>query len=68
MLYTCSRDREIKVWAVDGSGRSQHKLVRTLSGHAHRINSLALNCDYVLRTGPFELSATYAKEGVGFYS
>ena len=29
-----------KVWAVDGSGRSQHKLVRTLTGHAHRINSL----------------------------
>jgi hypothetical protein len=43
------------VWAVDGSGRSLHKLVRTLTGHAHRINSLALNCDYVLRTGAFQI-------------
>ena len=32
-----------------------HKLVRTLTGHAHRINSLALNCDYVLRTGAFQI-------------
>ena len=95
LLYTCSRDRTIKVWAIDGSGtqnspildasfqrsrattlddpshthgtptptptstypgRSQHKLVRTLTGHAHRINYLALNCDYVLRTGAFQVS------------
>jgi ribosome assembly protein 4 len=55
LLYTCSRDRTIKVWAIDGSGRSQHKLVRTLSGHAHRVNSLALNCDYLTRTGDFVL-------------
>ena len=67
LLYSCSRDRTIKVWAVDGNDeegnikKGQHKLVRTLTGHAHRINSLALNCDYVLRTGPFQLSATYSK-------
>ena len=67
LLYSCSRDRTIKVWAVDGSDedgtvkKGQHKLVRTLVGHAHRINSLALNCDYILRTGPFELSPTYNK-------
>src|SRR3546814_1221690 len=54
LIYTCSRDRTIKVWAVDGHGRSQPLLVRTLSGHAHRINSLALSCDYVCRTGPFD--------------
>lgn len=57
MIYTGSRDRTIKVWAIDGNGRSQHKLVRTLSGHAHRINTLALNCDYVLRTGAYQLGA-----------
>jgi len=28
-------------------------LCRTLEGHAHWVNSLALNVDYVLRTGPF---------------
>ena len=55
LLYTCSRDRTIKVWAIDGHGRSSQKLVRTLTGHAHRINTLALNCDYVLRTGAFQL-------------
>eukprot|EP01036_Dinobryon_divergens_P033268 gene33268-43016_t len=61
LLYTASRDRTIKVWAVDGSGRSQHKLVRTLSGHAHRVNTLALNCDYVLRTGAFQLGTVAMK-------
>lgn len=55
MLYSASRDRTIKVWVVDGHGRSQQKLIRTLTGHAHRINSLSLSCDYVLRTGSYEL-------------
>ena len=55
LIYTCSRDRTIMVWAVDGYGPSQPKIVRTLSGHAHRINTLALNCDYVLRTGCYQL-------------
>jgi len=58
LLYSCSRDRTIKVWEVDSSGRSQHKLLRTLTGHAHRVNTLALNCDYVLRTGSFTLGST----------
>ena len=53
------------VWAVDGSGRSLHKLVRTLTGHAHRINSLALNCDYVLRTGAFQIGEGIAIAGGG---
>lgn len=58
LLYSACRDRTIKVWAVDGHGRSMHKLVRTLTGHAHRINCLALSCDYVLRTGSYELGDT----------
>jgi ribosome assembly protein 4 len=60
LIYSCSRDRTIKVWAVDGDnvhGSNQHKLVRTLTGHAHRINTLALNCDYVLRTGAISLDS-----------
>ncbi|XP_065086109.1 protein Notchless-like [Ochlerotatus camptorhynchus] len=48
LLYTSSRDRTIKMWrAEDGV------LCKTFTGHAHWVNNLALNTDYVLRTGPF---------------
>jgi ribosome assembly protein 4 len=30
------------------------KLVRTLKGHGHRVNTLALSTDYLCRTGPYE--------------
>jgi ribosome assembly protein 4 len=52
LLYSASRDRTIKVWAVEG--KQVGLLVRTLVGHAHRINTLALNVDYVCRTGPYD--------------
>ena len=49
LLYTASQDRTIKVWrAADGS------LCRTLQGHGHWVNVLALNTDYVIRTGAFD--------------
>lgn len=32
-------------------------MCRNLAGHAHWINSLALNVDYALRTGQFDLSS-----------
>ncbi|GLD94413.1 hypothetical protein PINS_up003024 [Pythium insidiosum] len=54
LLYSASRDRTIKVWAMEGADLG--KLVRTLVGHGHRINTLALNVDYVCRTGPFDHS------------
>lgn len=48
-LYTASSDRSVKCWdAKDG------KLIRTLNDHAHWVNTLALNTDYILRTGPFD--------------
>lgn len=48
LIYSGSKDRTIKVWrGKDGA------LCRTMTGHAHWVNSLALNTDYVLRTGPF---------------
>jgi ribosome assembly protein 4 len=50
-IYTASRDRTIKVWAADG--KEDGKLIKTLVGHGHRVNSLALSCDYVCRTGPY---------------
>ena len=54
MIYSGSRDRSIKVWRVNLKG--EKKLIRTLNGHAHRVNTLALNCDYVCRTGAFSHS------------
>lgn len=53
LIYTASRDRSINVFAV-AEDRCSAKLIRTLSGHGHRINALALNTDYVCRTGPFD--------------
>jgi ribosome assembly protein 4 len=48
LLYTAGKDREINVWRVaDGT------LCRTLKGHAHWVNTIALSTDYIIRTGPF---------------
>mmetsp|Transcript_18519 Transcript_18519/g.21227 ORF Transcript_18519/g.21227 Transcript_18519/m.21227 type:complete len:612 (+) Transcript_18519:77-1912(+) len=52
-LYTASRDRTIKVWTAK-EGDVLGKLVRTLKGHGHRVNTLALSSDYVCRTGPYD--------------
>jgi ribosome assembly protein 4 len=56
LIYTASRDRTIKVWnASEGEGRGRvGTLVRTLVGHGHRVNTLAVSCDYVCRTGPYD--------------
>ena len=57
LLYSASRDRTIKVWGTDDcEAGTVGKLVRTLSGHGHRVNALALSCEYVCRTGPFDHS------------
>jgi ribosome assembly protein 4 len=53
LIYSASRDRTIKVWNPD-----RGILVRTLTGHGHRINTLALSSDYVIRTGPFDHRGT----------
>lgn len=50
LLYTASQDRTVKVWrASDGI------LCRTLEGHAHWVNTLALSTDYVLKAGSFNV-------------
>lgn len=56
LIYTASRDRTIKVWnASEGEGKGRvGLLVRTLVGHGHRVNTLAVSCDYICRTGPFD--------------
>ncbi|CDH50367.1 notchless protein homolog [Lichtheimia corymbifera JMRC:FSU:9682] len=48
LIYTASQDKTIKVWNSSGM------LVKTLQGHGHWVNTLALNTDFVLRTGPFD--------------
>lgn len=68
LIYTASRDRTIIVWAIEES-KSRAKVVRTLSGHAHRVNSIALNTDHACRSGPFSherltcASPSAAREG-----
>ena len=49
LIYSASQDRDICVWRADDG-----TLCRTLRGHAHWVNSLALNTDHVLRTGAYD--------------
>ncbi|GIY52626.1 notchless protein homolog 1, partial [Caerostris extrusa] len=49
LIYSGSQDRTIKVFRG-----SDGVLCRTLKGHAHWVNSVALNTDYVIRTDPFD--------------
>jgi len=58
LIYSAGRDRVIKIWS--GQHNEMGKLLRTLSGHGHRINCLAVNCDYVTRTGPFSFTNNVA--------
>ncbi|KAL1921598.1 uncharacterized protein VTP21DRAFT_11314 [Calcarisporiella thermophila] len=52
LIYTGSQDKSIKVWNSNGT------LVKTLSGHAHWVNTMALSTDFVLRTGAFDHTGT----------
>ncbi|KAL0077431.1 quinon protein alcohol dehydrogenase-like superfamily [Phycomyces blakesleeanus] len=57
LIYSASQDKTIKVWNSSGA------LVKTLQGHGHWVNSLALSTDFVLRTGPFDHTGKrYASE------
>ena len=49
VIYTSSQDRSIKVWDP-----SNGQVKKTLQGHGHWVNTLALNSDYVTRIGAFE--------------
>lgn len=60
LIYSSSHDRTVKMWrANDGV------LCRTFSGHAHWVNYIALNTDYVLRTGPFHPVISRKNKNVG---
>ena len=67
--YQCQPITMGQVWNVEGEGRKMGILVRTLVGHGHRINTLALSCEAALRTGPygkedfaFKASSTFTPE------
>jgi ribosome assembly protein 4 len=53
LIFTGSRDRKVLVWAV-ADDKLSAKLIRSLDSHGHRINALALNTDYMCRTGPYD--------------
>jgi ribosome assembly protein 4 len=53
-IYTGSRDRTLKVWAVGGAEAQHGILERTLEGHAHWINTMALSTDYASRCALFD--------------
>eukprot|EP00331_Platyophrya_macrostoma_P031703 CAMPEP_0176458216 /NCGR_PEP_ID=MMETSP0127-20121128/32451_1 /TAXON_ID=938130 /ORGANISM="Platyophrya macrostoma, Strain WH" /LENGTH=493 /DNA_ID=CAMNT_0017848723 /DNA_START=18 /DNA_END=1499 /DNA_ORIENTATION=- len=48
LVYTSSEDRTIKVWDDEGC------LLRSLGGHGHWVNTIALSTEYALRTGCFD--------------
>jgi len=52
-VYSAGRDRVIKIWNPETGA-----FIKELKGHGHWINSLALNTDYVLRSGPYDHEGT----------
>jgi ribosome assembly protein 4 len=47
-IYTCSQDKSIKVWDETGI------CVQILKGHAHWINTMTINNEFIIRTGCFD--------------
>lgn len=48
-MVLCCRHEPLPCWDVQ-----QGKLIRTLKGHAHWVNTLALSTEHALRTGAFD--------------
>lgn len=57
IIYTASSDRTVKLWNSDSG-----KMIRSLDAHAHWVNTLALNTDFVLRTGPYDHTGKAPKD------
>ena len=48
IIYTCSEDQTVKIFDEE----LNH--IQTLLGHSHWINTMALNTEYILRTGCYD--------------
>ena len=48
IIYTCSEDQTVKIFDENLSH------LKTLHGHSHWINTMALNTEYILRTGCYD--------------
>ena len=53
-IYTCSQDKLIKVWDENGT------CMKVLKGHAHWINTMTINNEFILRTGCFDTENKFA--------
>lgn len=48
LIYTCSQDKTVKIFD------EQFNYIKTLTGHAHWINTMAINTELLLRTGCYD--------------
>jgi ribosome assembly protein 4 len=65
LIYSGSRDRSIIVWALEAPGKDRAKVVRVLTGHAHRVNALALSTDAACRSGAHTREGACPKDAAG---
>lgn len=49
LIYSAARDCSINVWAAEDG-----RMVRSLKGHGHWVNTMSLSTDYALRTGAYD--------------
>lgn len=59
VVYTAARDRSVLAFRVGSDPSHKGELLRTLVGHSHRVNSLALSSDFVCRTGGMQFGAAF---------
>ena len=64
-IYTGSRDKSIKKWREDGKGAG-FRWKGEMKGHAHWVNRLAVQSDFILRTGMLLLRLE-SESGYWFY-
>ena len=48
VIYTCSRDKNLKSWKENG------ELIEVYSGHGHWINTMSINTEFIIRTGFYD--------------